>query len=64
MRSRPVINLLRPECTAGNYTPCQGDYPARLVTRRTLGLDASAILGARENSPRWISCADYVRPPS
>jgi hypothetical protein len=57
MTMRPHINSLRAENLAGNYGPACGDYPVRLLTRRTLGLSAGEIHAARAHAPENISYA-------
>jgi hypothetical protein len=42
----------RPSELLDSYCPGRADYPARLLTRRSLALRAESILKARANAPR------------
>jgi hypothetical protein len=42
----------RPSEQLNGYCPGRADYPARLLTRRLLALQAESILKARTNAPR------------
>ena len=42
----------RPSEQLDGYCPGRADYPARLLTRRSLALRSESILKARANAPR------------
>ena len=62
MTMRPLITSLRAENLAGNYSPACGDYPVRLLTRRTLGLSAGEIHSARDHAPEHVPYAANTWP--
>lgn len=65
MIPHPVITSMRAENLAGNYSPTRGDYPARLLTRRTFSLSAAQITTERATAPRHIgdTCGRLSRRP-
>ena len=61
MNDNLFMNLLRPENTPIEQQSLRAGYPCPLLTRRTLGLRADAILAARRNAPR---CVRYINQAS
>jgi hypothetical protein len=61
MTPHPVITSMRAENLAGNYSPARGDYPVRLLTRRTYSLSAAQITTERASSPEHVSYATCGR---
>ena len=66
MIPQPVITSMRPENLAGDYSPTVGDYPARLLTRRTFSLSAAQITTERFTAPEHVgynTCGRLSRRP-
>ena len=61
------LDLMRAENLLCRNRSLKGDYPIRLLTRRTFALSAGAILGARRTAPGGIRFGDprraVRRPP-
>ena len=47
-------NELRPETVLEDVGPRFGEYPVALVTRRTWGLQADAVIKRRESAPSAV----------
>jgi hypothetical protein len=59
---RRNVGAVRPETALEAFGPRFGEYPQRLLTRRTYSLHADEVLERRETAPNPVWCDRRTRP--